>query len=179
MKKIVSLLLTLALLCCSLMPALAETTAPVITVDEFKTAMNALAKEYIDWDLQWTDVEGLGVAGDMASNPILLTSGDYVTMAMVSFTVGADDDSETMADLFVIISALTAACPAVRDGYSVAEAPDMVFSDLQAILGQLTSDSPAALGTLYGATTMVSLSENDEGNVEMTLLLIYTDPTAE
>ena len=178
MKKIVSLLLTLALLCCSLLPAMAETAAPVITVAEFKDAMNKLAKEYIDWDLQWTEVPDLGVAGNMANNPVLLTSGDYVAMAMVSFTVGEGDDMETLSDLFIIIGALTAACPAVRDGYSVSEAPDMVFSDLQAILGQLTSDSPAVLGSLYGASAMVSLSETDDGSIDITLLLIYTDPNA-
>lgn len=177
MKKIVSLVLTLALLCCSVFPALAEeSTDPVITVAEFQDAMNKLAAQFIDWEMEWQTEEGFGVVGNMGNNPILLTSGEYVTMAMVNFTIDKDDDMQTMADLFIIVSALTAACPAVRDGYAVAEAPDMVFADLQGMLATLTAESPLAIGTLYGATAIVMLSEEDDGTIDMTLMLSYTDP---
>lgn len=178
MKKIVSLLLTLALLCCSIVPALAESQAPVITVTEFKAAMEKLASEFIGWEMKWQTEEGFGVVGNMGNNPILLTSGEYVTMAMVNFTVTASDDMESLADLFIITGALTAACPAVRDGVAVTAAPDMVFADLQGMLATLTAESPLAIGTLYGATAMVMLSEEDDGSIEMTLLLTYTDPNA-
>ena len=177
MKKLVSLLLTLALLCCSIVPALAE--APTITSDEFKDAMNKLAKQYIDWDLVWTDEGGIA-GGDMANNPIILyNDAGYVTMSMVSFTVGQDDDVDTITDLFIIISTLTAAVPAVRDGVDVAEAPNLVFSDLQALLGTLSEDSTSAFGTLYGSTCMIMLAENDDGSIGMSMMLLYNDPTAE
>ena len=141
--------------------------------------MSQLAKKYIDWDLEWQVVEGLGVVGNMADNPILLATGEYVTMAMVSFSVEQGDDVETITNLFIIVSALTAACPAVRDGVSVEAAPDLVFSDLQAMLGQLSNDKTSAVGTLYGSTAMVMLTENEDGSIDMTLMLLYTDPTAE
>ena len=178
MKKLVSLLLTLALLCCSIVPALAETTAPVITVAEFQTAMTQLAKNYIGWDMEWTS-DGMFITGNMAANPALLTNGDYVTMCMVSFTAGPEDDSETITNLFIITSALAAAAPAVRDGMDFTAATDAIWSDLQTMFGSLTETSTSAFGTLYGANAMVMLSETEDGSVDMSLLLLYTDPNAE
>ena len=177
MKKLLSLLLAVALLCCTIVPALAE--APSIKVSEFKTAMNKLAKQFIDWDLTWTE-DGLFVSGNMATNPVLLTNdAGYVTMAMVSFTVNPGDDVDTITDLFIIISALTAAAPAVRDGVDVQSAPDLVFGDLQSMLGTLSESNTSAFGTLYGATCMIMLTENDTGSIDMSMLLLFNDPTAE
>lgn len=179
MKKLVSLLLTVMLLCCSIVPALAERATPVITVAEFQSAMNKLAKQYIDWDLTWIDEDGIA-GGNMANNPIILyNEAGYVTMSMVSFTVEPGDDVETITDLFIIISALTAAVPAVRDGVDVTAAPDLVFSDLQAMLGTLSESSTSAFGTLYGSTAMVMLAENEDGSIDMSMMLLYSDPTAE
>lgn len=178
MKKLLSLLLAAALLCCTIVPALAE--APTITVTEFKDAMNKLAKQFIDWDLVWTEDGDGFVSGDMATNPILMTNNDgYVTMSMVSFTVTSGDDVETITDLFIIISALTAAAPAVRDGVDVAEAPNLVFTDLQSMLGTLSDDNTSAFGTLYGATCMIMLTENEDSSIDMSMLLLYNTPTAE
>ena len=180
MKKIVSLLLTIAMLCCSLLPALAEaSTAPTITVDEFKTAMDTLAKVHIDWDLTWIDEEGI-CAADMATNPILVyNEAGYVTNAMVAFSVSPDDDVESMTSLFIIVCALTAAAPAVRDGVDAATAPDLVWADLQTMLSNLTSETQMVFGNLYGATAIVMLAENEEGGVDMSMIFIYNDPTAE
>ena len=177
MKKLVSLLLTIVLLCCCIAPALAE--APTVKVDDFKAAMSKLAKQFIDWDLTWTDEGGIA-GGDMVGNPIILyNEAGYVTMSMVSFTLNPGDDADAIANLFIIISALTAAVPAVCDGVDVATAPDLVFNDLQNLLATLTADSPSAFGRLYGATCMIMLAENEDNTLKMSMMLLYNDPTAE
>lgn len=178
MKKLISLLLVLSLLCCSILTAVGETTAPVITVDEFKSAMEKLAKEFINWDMEWTSEDNF-VIGNCGSNPFLVTDNGYVTLAMVTFNVAAHDDMEIIANLFIIVSALTAACPAVRDGVPAIEAPDLVFGDLMALHTSLSVEEPTVVGTLYNTTATIFVSEEDDGSITITLKLSYTAPNAE
>ena len=177
MKKLISLLLTLALLCCCLSPALAETaTAPTITVGEFKPAMEALAKRYVNWDLEWTDMDGL-TSGNMITNPILILNAEgYVTMSMVGLTITADDDLETMTDLFLVLCNLTAAVPLVCQGQSVEEASEATWPQMQALFAQLGTSS-MGFATINGCTTMVMLTDQPDGSVDLTLTIVYNDPT--
>ena len=73
---------------------------------------------------------------------------------------------------------MVAAVPAVCDGVDVASAPDLVFNDLQNLLGTLSASNPTAIGTLYGATAMIMLAENEDGTVEMSMMLLFSDPAA-
>ena len=44
------------------------------------------------------------------------------------------------------------------------------------MLVSLTEDAPYAFGTLYGATTMIVLSSEEDGSMNMTMVVSYTDP---
>ncbi len=175
MKKLVCLLLTLTMLLMNIVPALAEATAPVITVTEFKDAMNKLAKDILDIEMEWTTVDAFTV-GNLGGSPALITSGEYVTAAMVVFSMNEGDDSDTIANLFMLVSALTAAVPAVRDGQATKAAGDAA---LQALLPLFSSEENVALGTVNGSSTMIMMSDNDEGGIDLTLLITYTDPNAQ
>ncbi|MBQ2953040.1 MAG: hypothetical protein IJE07_05730 [Clostridia bacterium] len=157
-------------------PSTTSSTAPTITLAEFQAALEQLAAEFIGMEIEWQYQEGYGYVGNLGGNPLLVISGDYVTAAMVNFTVTAEDDVETIADLFVIVCTLVTAAPAVRDGYTTAEAPELVYSDLSNMLASLTEDAPYAFGTLYGATTMIVLSSEEDGSMNMTMVVSYTDP---
>lgn len=175
MKKLISMLLILALLCCSLLTAAGEAAGPVITVNEFKSAMNRIAKEFIGWDMEWTTEDDF-VIGNLGNNPVLLSENGYVTYAMVSFDVTENDDMQRIANVFIITSALVAACPAVRDGYSVSDAPDMVFGDLKGMLASLSIENITVTRTLYNMPAMLTLSTEDDGSISMVLLLTFTNP---
>lgn len=176
MKKLISLLLTLMLLCGSLVPALAESAAPTITLAEYKPAMEQLAKRYLDWDMAWTENDGLA-SGNMISNPILIVNEQgYVTMVLVGITITTEDDVETMADLFLMICTLAGAVPAVRDGQSLEAATEGVWTQMQALFSQLGTSS-TAFGAIDGATAMVMMTDNPDGSVDLTMTLLYADPS--
>ncbi len=174
MQKFLSLLLTMALLTMSIVPALAD-ESPIITVDEFKAAMNRLAKECLNWDMEWRS-DGAFVYGNIISNPALIASSEYVSLVMVSVTLDDSADTESLTNLFLVACTLTAAAPAVRDGMPIDEATEMIWAELQAMIASGTTE---AYGSLYGAASMLAMRENDEGNIDLTLLIVYTAPNAE
>lgn len=176
MKKLLSLLAAVVMMCAGLVPAWAETSSVTITYDEFVTGMNALTTAFLDLEMTWQpDSDGF-IYGNLFSNPVLVKEGDHVSMAAVFFTLGAEEDAETVSSLFVTVCALVGAVPAVRDGAAPETAPDLVFAELVTMLSSLTAENPNVIGSLYGVPCILSLSEDEQGVVSMSLMLVYTVP---
>lgn len=178
MKKLLALLACLMLLCASLVPACAEMTSAVtITCEEFMAAMETLAATHLNVEMSWISDPSMPgfLIGTLATNPVLAPDGDYVAMAGVTFTNGEGDDPETIMGMFNVLSVLVAAVPAVRDGVAPAEAPDLIFTDLQTMMRGVTAENPTVIGELYGVPAVLSVSQDEKGIV-MSFMLLYNVP---
>lgn len=177
MKKLLSLATALLMLL-AVLPAHAEVGdigAP-ITFADYSAALSSLSASYLNWELQWDETdraEGY-VLGNLRNAPVLMLQGDYVAMTYVSFDL-VGDDADTLADLFLIVSTLVAATPAVARGENADAAVDAVFAELRPLFNSLTLDNSTRMGLVDGNTCALVLSEEENG-LNVSMLLLYDVP---
>lgn len=179
MKKLLSLLLTLTLLCGAASPALAELGAvgAQITYADYAAALGTLTREYLGWEMEWneTEIDAGFVYGNMRMSPVLVLEGEYVAVAYVSFTIETPEEAEDLIDLFLIVCTLVAATPAVAAGADPDTAVNDAFAELSAMLGSLSGENPTMMALVGGNSCGVTLSQDDSG-VTLNMFLTYQTP---
>lgn len=163
MKKLVSLLLTLALLCCSIVPALAETapTAFSFTLADLQMWIDSVVAS-LEVSAAWTTAEdGKSATADMGVLGVIgVTMNDegYVTTLTCDTTVSIDSLATGGYNFGIAIALVTLSAKAAEDISYVMVDSNMTEMEtaMNTLVQEVCSNTAAALEGPVSSTAVVA-----------------------